>query len=110
LNKDFFDLPVEAPGHTHVYQMYTLKVKGVDRTKFLAELRGLGIGATVHFDPPVHTQPYYADELGFGKLNLPVTSKVASTIVTLPMYPTMSESDVSFVSEAANAAAAKNRA
>jgi perosamine synthetase len=110
LNKDFFDLPVEAPGHTHVYQMYTLKVKGVDRTKFLAELRGLGIGATVHFDPPVHTQPYYADELGFGKLNLPATTKVASTIVTLPMYPTMSESDVSFVSEAANAAAAKNRA
>ena len=108
LNKELFDLPVEAPGRNHVYQMYTLKLKGVERTKFLAELRGKGIGATVHFDPPVHTQPFYA-ELGFGDLKLPVTDKVAATIITLPMYPTMSESDVAFVAEAANEVALKHR-
>jgi perosamine synthetase len=110
LKTEHFDLPVEAPGFIHTYQMYTLKLKGVDRTKFLADLRGQGIGATVHFDPPVHTQPYYAETLGFGNLKLPVTDKVAATIVTLPMYPTMTESDVDFVAEAANAAAAKHRA
>ena len=108
LKKDLFDLPVEAPGRIHVYQMYTLKAKGIDRTKFVAGLRAQGIGATVHFDPPVHTQPYYAD-LGYGKLNLSVTDKVAATIVTLPMYPTMTENDVEFVAEAANAAGAKSR-
>jgi len=109
LKKDFFDLPVEAPGRKHVYQMYTLKVKGVERTKFLADLRGQGIGATVHFDPPVHTQPFYAELVKGAQLNLSVTEKVAETIVTLPMYPTMSESDVSAVAEAANTAAAKYR-
>jgi len=109
LNTEYFDLPVEAPGRHHVYQMYTLKLKNVDRTKFLEELRGMGIGATVHFDPPVHTQPYYAETLGFGKLNLPITDKVTAMIVTLPMYPSMTQSDVSYVIESANAAGAKHR-
>jgi len=43
LSAEFFDLPVEKDGRKHVYQMYTLKLKNVDRTKFLADLRGLGI-------------------------------------------------------------------
>ncbi|MBI3827898.1 MAG: DegT/DnrJ/EryC1/StrS family aminotransferase [Planctomycetes bacterium] len=104
LNKDLFDLPVERPGFQHVYQMYTVKAKGFDRTTFLAKLREQGIGATVHFDPPVHTQPYYA-ELGFGKLDLPVTTKLAANILTLPIYPQMTEDDVAYVAHAANKAA-----
>jgi len=109
LDHAFFDLPVERPGFTHVYQMYTVKLKGVDRSKFLVRLREQGIGATVHFDPPVHTQPYYA-ELGYAKLDLPVTMKLAASIVTLPMYPRMSEDDVSYVAQAASKAAGECRA
>jgi perosamine synthetase len=109
LRREFFDLPVEAAGRHHVYQMYTVKLKGVNRTRFLAELRGRGIGATVHFDPPVHTQPFYAEHLDCGALKLPVTDKVVPSIVTLPMYPGMSEDDVACVAEAANAAAKKYR-
>lgn len=104
LDRELFDLPVERPGFLHVYQMYTIKLKGVDRAKFLARLCQKGIGASVHFDPPVHTQPYYA-ELGCAKLNLPVTMKLAETIVTLPMYPRMSDADVEYVAQEANAAA-----
>ncbi len=109
LDREFFDLPVEKPGRKHVYQMYTIKLKGVDRTKFLAELRAQGIGATVHFDPPVHTQPFYAELYNCAEMNLPITNKVAATIATLPMYPTMSSDDAAFVAHAANAAAKKNR-
>ena len=69
----------------------------------------MGIGATVHFDPPVHTQPFYAELCKSAELDLPVTNKIAATIVTLPMYPTMTEDDVDFVAKAANAAAEKNR-
>ena len=109
LDKKFFDLPVEAAGRGHVYQMYTVKLKGIERTKFLAELRAQGIGATVHFDPPVHTQPFYAETLNSGKLALPVTNQVAACIVTLPIYPGMSEDEVSFVAQAANKAGAGAR-
>lgn len=110
LNREFFDLPVEAPGRKHVYQMFTAKVKNVDRSKFLADLRAQGIGASVHFDPPVHTQPYYVEQYASDKLDLPVTTKLAATIVTFPIYPTMTEDDVCYVAQAANAAAQKCRA
>jgi len=109
LDKNLFDLPVEMPGRKHVYQMYTIKLKGIDRTKFLADLRPQGIGATVHFDPPVHTQPFYADLCGSANLDLPITNSVAATIATLPMYPTMTAEDVAFVAHAANEAGKKNR-
>jgi dTDP-4-amino-4,6-dideoxygalactose transaminase len=89
--------------------MYTAKLKGVDRNKFLAELRARGIGASVHFDPPVHTQPFYVEQFGSGKLDLPVTMRVSRCIVTLPMYPGMSEDDVSYVAQVANEAAEKHR-
>jgi perosamine synthetase len=101
LNKEFFELPVERPGYYHVWQMYTMKVRKLDRTKFLAKLREQGIGASVHFDPAVHQQPYWA-ELGFNKLKFPVTDQITATICTLPIYPQMSESDVAFVAETCN--------
>ena len=106
LQRTFFDLPVERAGFQHVYQMYTVKTKGFDRTPFLARLRELGIGASVHFDPPVHTQPYYAEQ-GYGKFELPVTTKLSASIVTLPIYPQMSEADVAYVASAANQTAAR---
>jgi perosamine synthetase len=88
LNPEFLDLPIEANGCTHVYQMYTVKVRQVDRTRFVLKLREKGIGASVHFDPPVHQQPFYKNLDGSSK-NLPVTEKVAASIVTLPLYPQM---------------------
>lgn len=104
LDKALFDLPVVREGYQHVWQMYTVKAKGFDRTKFLAKMRALNIGATVHFDPPVHTQPYYA-EAGYGKLDLPVTQRITESILTLPLYPQMTEDDVAFVCASANVAA-----
>jgi perosamine synthetase len=104
LDRTFFDLPVTRPGFTHVWQMYTVKVKGVDRTRLLAKLKTQGIGASVHFDPPVHVQPYYAEQ-GHAKRELPVTTKVAGSIVTLPIYAGMTDDDVAYVAETANEAA-----
>lgn len=76
------ELPVETEGNKHVYQMYTIKVN-VDRSDFVSGLRKRGIGATVHFDPPVHLQAFYRNL----KIKLPVTENVSESIVTLPMYP-----------------------
>lgn len=104
LDAELFELPAERPGCRHVYQMYTVKLRRGDRTKLLAELRGKGIGASVHFDPPVHTQPYYAERYG-SAWKLPVTERLAASILTLPIYPGMSPDDVEYVAKAANAAA-----
>ncbi len=76
-------LPREAPHCEHVYQMYTLQVRGLPRDEFVESLRQKGIGASVHFDPPVHLQDYYCKASD----PLPVTEQVAQSIVTLPMFP-----------------------
>ncbi len=99
------DLPVEAPGCRHVYQMYTVKLKGRDRDTFLARLRARGVGASVHFDPPVHRQPMYAGwERRFA---LPVTERVAASIVTLPLFPGMTPDQREYVAASVEAALAE---
>jgi perosamine synthetase len=89
------EAPVIAEGATHVYQMYTVRVPAVIRTRLLARLRGHGIGASVHFDPPVHRQPYYLEH--YPDQYLPVTEDLAATLVTLPMFPQMSEAEQTHV-------------
>jgi perosamine synthetase len=85
--------PVEAENCFHVYQMYTIKVERVDRSKFIHMLRDIGIGASVHFDPPIHLQPAYKGQGG----ELPVTEKVARSIVTLPMYPELTQKQLDYI-------------
>jgi len=95
LKSDKIDLPVEDKDCKHVYQMYTIKVKGINRTTFVRKLNDKGIQASVHFDPPVHLQPYYLNMDCKGKL--PVTEKVSDSIVTLPMYPSMTKEELDYI-------------
>lgn len=82
------DLPVENTRCQHVYQMFTIKVKTRKRNEFLLHLRNQGIGASVHFAPPVHQHPVYSED---NYIHLPVTEKVAETICTLPMFPQLTQ-------------------
>lgn len=98
LNIDGIETPVEMPNAKHVYQMYTIKLaKGINRSSFLKFLRDNGVGASVHFDPPVHLQTYYRNM--YKSLSLPVTEDVANRIVTLPMYPSMTKEEMDYVAE-----------
>ncbi len=89
-------LPVENEKCKHVYQMYTIKVEGINRDKLIMELKKRGIEASVHFDPPVHLQPYYLD-LGYKEGDFPVTEKVAKSIITLPMYPGLKKEQLDYI-------------
>jgi len=94
---DGLDLPVEAENRRHVYQMYTVKAAaGIDRQEFVRKLRESGVQASVHFDPPVHLQPYYKN-IGGKKGGLAVTENVAERIVTLPIFAGMSAEQVDCV-------------
>ncbi len=86
-------LPVERPDCEHVYQMYTIRLRTLERDSFLLRLRGMGIGASAHFDPPVHLQDHYR-RAGYGDARLPVTEEAARTIVTLPMFPQLREEEI----------------
>jgi perosamine synthetase len=90
------ELPAIADGRTHVWQMFTVLVREANRTELLKKLRSVGVGASVHFDPPVHQQPRYRDaKVGPG--GLAHTDFVAERIVTLPMDPGLGDADVDHV-------------
>ena len=83
--------PSVAREATHVYQMYTITAPEAARDRIVHSMRADGIGASVHFDPPVHLQPYYR-ECGGREGQLPTTERLARSLITLPMYPDLSES------------------
>jgi len=94
-------LPVVRNGCKHVFQMYTIKLpEGCDRTAFINELKEAGIQASVHFDPPVHLQPYYKGMSGV----LPVTESIYKRIVTLPMFPGMRRDEIETIAETVKSA------
>lgn len=89
--------PMERPENKHVYQMYTVRVgEGLDRDKFVRNLNKKGIGASIHFFPPVHHMPPYSGQ-DFRRDDLSVTEEIIREIVTLPMYPQMTADDLAYM-------------
>jgi len=82
---------------THVYHLYVVRAQ--ERDLLLADLHEHGIGAQVHYPVPVHLQPAYAD-LGFGPGSLPETEQAAKEVLSLPLYPEMTEEAIESIVEA----------
>jgi dTDP-4-amino-4,6-dideoxygalactose transaminase len=91
------ELPVEMPWARHVYHVYTLRSE--DRDSLQAALRQEGIQTAVHYAVPAHLQSAYAD-LGYGKGSLPQSETAARQVLSLPIYPELSEQSVSNVAAA----------
>ena len=89
--------PQERDCNKHVYQMYTVKVPSNVRDELVIRLHNSGIQASVHFDPPVHSQPYYKDS--FKVHDMKNTNKLSREIVTLPMFSGISEKEIQLVGE-----------
>jgi perosamine synthetase len=82
-------------GCSPTYQMYTMLTVGIDRNIFLQKLKAKGVGAAVHFDPPIHLQPFYKELLG--KQDLPRSESLSNSIFTLPIYPQMTTEEIEYV-------------
>lgn len=88
------EIPQESESCYHVYQMYAIKLKNINRDKFITYLHKDGVMASVHFDPPVHLQAYYKRCFGYKKRDLPITEVASSSVVTLPMYPQLKKREL----------------
>jgi dTDP-4-amino-4,6-dideoxygalactose transaminase len=96
--------PRERPGYWHVYHQYTVRIEH-DRDKFQARLRELGVGTAVHYAVPVHRQPLYVG-LGYGDVSLPVSEAAANQVLSLPVHPGLTESDLDRIIDSVRRAAA----
>jgi dTDP-4-amino-4,6-dideoxygalactose transaminase len=90
------EIPVWRPEVEHVYQLYAIRLRldrlSVDRARFIDELKAENIGTTVNFIP-IHYHPYYRERLGLGRGTLPVAEAAYERLISLPLYPRMSDSD-----------------
>jgi len=97
----------EVESNWHLY-VIRLREAGISRDAFIAALRERGIGTAVHY-LPVHYHPYYRERFGFGKGDYPVTEREFERLVSLPLFPLMSEADVERVVGAVEATVGEKR-
>jgi dTDP-4-amino-4,6-dideoxygalactose transaminase len=95
-------LPRQEPNRVHSWHLYAVRLMldrlKIDRAQFIAELQRQGIGTSVHW-MPLHMHPYYKNTFGYASSDLPVAGSLYPEIVTLPLYPDMTEQDIAHVGD-----------
>jgi perosamine synthetase len=85
-----------APHTTHAYHLYVVQLDLTafhgTRDDFYAALRAEGIGVNVHYIP-VHLHPYYKKRFGTKAGQFPIAEKAYDSILSLPIFPTMTKQD-----------------
>jgi dTDP-4-amino-4,6-dideoxygalactose transaminase len=80
--------PYESPDAHHVYHQYTIRAP--QRDTLAAYLKERGIGTMIYYPVPLHLQGLYAD-LGYGEGSLPASEAASREVLSLPMYPEVTE-------------------
>jgi len=90
-------LPNICSDLSHVYHLYVIRAK--ERDKLLKHLNDQGIGASIHYPVPVHLQKPYRD-LGYREGLCPVSERLCSEVISLPIYPEMTDTQVRRIADA----------
>ena len=96
--------PFVAPGTTHSYHQYTILIPGGDaakRDEFMKRIGEKGVGSGVYYPTPIHKLPSFNLEL-----SLPVTEKIIKECVSLPIYPTLTQTELETIVSVVNEVAA----
>jgi UDP-2-acetamido-2-deoxy-ribo-hexuluronate aminotransferase len=82
--QDFCTVPAVAPGNTHVYAQYTIRLP--ERDRVADRLKAQGIPTAVHYPKCLHEQPVFA-KLGYNWGDFPESEKASREVLSLPMHP-----------------------
>jgi len=85
---------IEVKGAKHVYYMYEIRVQ--QRDSLMEYLKQQGIECGIHYPLPLHLQPAYAS-LGFRKGQFPVSEQLAQEIISIPIYPELTNEQRQYV-------------
>lgn len=88
--------PVVASGNSHVWHLYVVRIPNRDRV--LAQLHEAGVGAGIHYPIPMHLQGALSD-LGYRAGSFPVAEQLASEVLSLPLFPGISETEQEYVTD-----------
>jgi len=97
--------PKALPGDEHAWHLYVIRLADdarVSRDQFIERMFDQGVGVSVHYIP-LHLQPYWRDAYRLEPDQFPVSQRVYERAISLPIYPSMSDSDVQTVIAAVRA-------
>ncbi len=89
--------PAVDPANEHIYHQYTIRAERRDELR--EHLKGRGIGCAVYYPRPLHLQPCFS-HLGYGEGAFPVAEQASRDVLSLPIYPELTEDQQSVVIEA----------
>jgi perosamine synthetase len=101
-DKAFLDIrEVKTPGRRsdvlHAWHLYIIQIDSdglsIDRQQFVEMLKQRGIGTSVHFIP-LHLHPFYRNAFGYQAQDFPNAVASFRRIISLPVYPGMSDEDI----------------
>lgn len=92
--------PTTPNGFLHVFHLYTIRLGGNNnlRDKLMQYLLDKRIMAKVYFYP-VHLTKFYRNKFGYKTGYLPLTEKISSEVLSLPIYPTLSKKEIAYIAE-----------
>ena len=105
-------VPLYRKDVQHAWHLFVIQVElerlRINRNQFIDALREKEIGTSVHFIP-LHLHPYYRDKFGYKREDFPNASAAFERIISLPIYPKMTEAEVERVIEAVKSITQQNR-
>lgn len=108
---EFVDTLKVDDDSSHAWHLMVIKLKtdklAIDRSDFIVALNQAGVGTSVHYTP-LHLHRLYRDEFGYQPSDLPVASAVFETIISLPLFPTITHEEIDYVVETVNQIAIGN--
>jgi UDP-4-amino-4,6-dideoxy-N-acetyl-beta-L-altrosamine transaminase len=89
----FIDLPTTRENVLHAWHIFTILLKGVNRDEFYRYMYKSGINTQVHYIP-TYRFGYYQWLYQYFYGDFPVTEDIFNNIITIPLYPAMSDNDI----------------
>ncbi len=91
---------VRREGLLHSHHLYVIRLRlellDIDRAAFIEQLKERGVLCSVHWRP-LHMHPYYVETFGYASEDYPVAACVWPRIISLPLFPSMTEEEVDHV-------------
>ncbi len=102
-NLDGITTPFRAEGRSHIFHQYTIRIADGKRDAVRASLTAAGIGSMIYYPVPLHLQECFA-YLGYNEGELPESERASRDVLSLPIFPELSEREQETVIDAIKAA------
>jgi len=90
-------IPMKQKEIYHVYQMYTIQLEDFKtRNDLQHELSKAGVMTKIYFEP-IHLKTSFREQFGYKKGDLPKTEEISKKVLTLPLFPKITNEDVDYV-------------